>query len=61
MARGDLVSDQILLGMLESRSSPHADGSINGFILDGYPRNLAQAPRRWTACWRRSASRAGRG
>jgi adenylate kinase len=41
MARGDLVSDQILLGMLESRLS-HADVA-NGFILDGYPRNLAQA------------------
>jgi adenylate kinase len=32
MARGELVSDAILLGMLEDR-----------FILDGYPRNLAQA------------------
>ena len=41
MARGDLVSDEILLGMLEERFS-RAD-SRNGFILDGYPRNLAQA------------------
>jgi len=41
MARGDLVSDAILLGMLESRLS-QADVA-NGFILDGYPRNLAQA------------------
>ena len=41
MARGDLVSDAILLGMLEDRlSRPDA---ANGFILDGYPRNLAQA------------------
>ncbi|MEO6137772.1 MAG: adenylate kinase [Luteimonas sp.] len=41
MARGDLVSDEILLGMLEARfSRPDTD---NGFILDGYPRNLAQA------------------
>jgi adenylate kinase len=41
MARGDLVSDDILLGMLEVRFS-RAD-TRNGFILDGYPRNLAQA------------------
>lgn len=41
MARGELVSDAILLGMLEERfSRPDTD---NGFILDGYPRNLAQA------------------
>ena len=41
MARGDLVSDAILLGMLEDRfSKPDTAG---GFILDGYPRNLAQA------------------
>jgi adenylate kinase len=41
MARGELVSDAILLGMLEDRFS-RAD-TANGFILDGYPRNLAQA------------------
>ena len=41
MARGDLVSDAILLGMLESRFS--CDDTRGGFILDGYPRNLAQA------------------
>lgn len=41
MARGDLVSDEILLGMLEDRLS-RADVA-DGFILDGYPRNLAQA------------------
>ncbi len=41
MARGQLVSDEILLGMLENRfSQPDTRG---GFILDGYPRNLAQA------------------
>ena len=41
MARGELVSDAILLGMLEDRfSRPDTRG---GFILDGYPRNLAQA------------------
>ena len=41
MARGELVSDEILLGMLEDRFS--RDDTKNGFILDGYPRNLAQA------------------
>src|SRR5688572_796645 len=41
MARGELVSDAILLGMLEDRFS--RPDTANGFILDGYPRNLAQA------------------
>ena len=41
MARGDFVSDEILLGMLEARLA-RAD-TANGFILDGYPRNQVQA------------------
>lgn len=41
MARGELVSDAILLGMLEDRLS--RPDTAQGFILDGYPRNLAQA------------------
>ena len=41
MERGDLVSDEILLGMLEERLA--RDDVRTGFILDGYPRNLAQA------------------
>lgn len=41
MARGELVSDAILLGMLEDRFS--RPDTAAGFILDGYPRNLAQA------------------
>lgn len=41
MARGELVSDEILLGMLEDRFS--RPDTAQGFILDGYPRNLAQA------------------
>lgn len=41
MDRGELVSDEIMLGLLEERLS--ADDTKNGFILDGYPRNLAQA------------------
>jgi adenylate kinase len=41
MDAGQLVSDDILLGMLEERLT-HDDAKA-GFILDGYPRNLAQA------------------
>jgi adenylate kinase len=40
MEAGKLVSDEIVLGMLEERlAQPDVGG---GFILDGYPRNLAQ-------------------
>src|SRR5574337_1913385 len=41
MEAGQLVSDDIVLGLLEERL---ADADTRpGFILDGYPRNLAQA------------------
>lgn len=41
MDRGDLVSDDIVIGMIESKldSNPNA----NGFIFDGFPRTQAQA------------------
>lgn len=41
MDRGELLPDDIMLGLIEERlSTPDAEA---GFILDGYPRNLAQA------------------
>lgn len=39
--KGNLVPDDVMAGMLEERLG-HKDVS-NGFILDGYPRNLVQA------------------
>ena len=41
MDRGELVSDDIVLGLLEERLEQ--DDAARGFILDGYPRNIAQA------------------
>ena len=41
MEAGNLVSDDIVLGMLEE--SLGKDDARAGFVLDGYPRNLAQA------------------
>ena len=39
--KGDLVPDDIMSDMIEERLS--RDDVANGFILDGYPRNVAQA------------------
>ncbi|MFT3928642.1 MAG: adenylate kinase [Myxococcales bacterium] len=41
MEAGQLVSDDILLGIIKERLSQ--DDVKNGFILDGYPRNVKQA------------------
>ncbi len=41
MQAGDLVSDELVLGIVEERVG--ADDCRGGFILDGYPRNRAQA------------------
>ncbi len=41
MDRGELVSDDIVLSMLEERL--HQPDAQDGVIFDGYPRNVAQA------------------
>lgn len=41
MDRGELVSDDLVLGMLKERLSE--EDAKKGFILDGFPRNLIQA------------------
>src|SRR5215475_7933387 len=41
MDQGKLVEDEIVLGMIRERlAEPDVD---KGFILDGFPRNIAQA------------------
>ena len=41
MERGDLVPDEITIRMIRERLAD--DDAADGFILDGFPRNLAQA------------------
>lgn len=41
MARGDLVPDDVVVGIISERIE--AADCANGFILDGFPRNLSQA------------------
>ncbi|MEM6482743.1 MAG: adenylate kinase [Pseudomonadota bacterium] len=40
MARGDLVTDEIVIGLIREKLT---DGTGTGFIFDGFPRTLAQA------------------
>ena len=40
MARGDLVTDEIVIGLIKEKISGEKDG---GFIFDGFPRTLKQA------------------
>ena len=39
--KGELVPDDVMLGIVEQRLG--AEDTAKGFILDGYPRNVAQA------------------
>ncbi len=40
MARGELVTDEIVIGLIEAKMQ---DGAQGGFIFDGFPRTLKQA------------------
>jgi adenylate kinase len=41
MDQGDLVPDEVVIGMIDERIS--RDDAADGFLLDGYPRTVAQA------------------
>jgi adenylate kinase len=41
LARGDLVPDAITIGMIRDRLSQ--EDAADGFVLDGFPRTMAQA------------------
>ena len=41
MEKGDLVSDDIIIGLVKERLQQ--DDCIRGYLLDGFPRNIAQA------------------
>ena len=41
MARGELVTDEIVIGLIEKKLTNEENNK--GFIFDGFPRTLAQA------------------
>jgi adenylate kinase len=44
MERGELVPDDLVIGLIAERiDEKKSDDKANGFILDGFPRTLAQA------------------
>ena len=43
MARGELVSDALVLAIVRSRLEQQQAAGGSGWLLDGFPRNLAQA------------------
>jgi adenylate kinase len=55
MERGELVPDEIVLGMVEDRIAQ--PDCVNGFLFDGFPRTLAQADALDKICDRRKLGR----
>lgn len=41
IAKGELVPDEVTIGMLRNKVAAHPE--VNGFIFDGFPRNIPQA------------------
>jgi len=41
MDRGELVTDEIVIGLIEEQLT--SSNTADGFIFDGFPRTLAQA------------------
>jgi adenylate kinase len=41
LERGELVGDEVVIGIVEERLTRH--DTCNGFVLDGFPRTVAQA------------------
>jgi adenylate kinase len=41
LAAGELVPDELTIALIRARLSE--DDAVNGFVLDGFPRNIAQA------------------